>query len=151
MNVLELKERDAHTKNVVFFFSWAHLDSTRQNRLSNYTVGWIKVWLSFKKESNFPLTTTLLASTWESPSPTGAEQVQEGSSFLITQHGPLSPDQGRDTTSSQGQMCCSEHQWWDRMWSLWTISKHSVSAWPAEKNEHTHVAGWNHFLSTLGE
>lgn len=123
-------ERCTHQKCIVF--SSVNLDSTRQNRLSNYTVGWIKVWLSSKNP--FPLATALIAWTWKSLSPhkrqagTGRPWFLMNSPVLPATLGRRNNILPRPDVLEQAPLAGQP-----RMCSSWTFSKHSVTAWLAEK------------------
>lgn len=138
MKVLELKETDAHTKNVCFLLSF---DSTRQKSLSTYTAGWIKVWLSVKK--HFPLTTTLTASTCRSPSPhkkhagSGRQRFPDQPALLSQPRSGKRNDILPRTDVLEWALLAGQA----RMWSFWIISKHSGTAWLAEKINTLCLAG----------
>lgn len=126
-----------------FFFSSrmfiSHVDTTRQNGLTNcivIQVICIKAWISLKKK--FPLTTST-ASTWKSISycknKAGTRRHQFPDQPPLFSYPRLGK---RERASSQGPPLAG----WAQMWSFWTISKFSVTAWLAEENNAIMCLAW---------
>lgn len=99
-----------HTPRM-FVFSWVLTAPDRRASAPTQLAGSKS---GFLLKSIFPWPQHWLPQPAGARVPTRSTQVAEGSGFLISQHCSPSPDQGRGTTSSQGQMCWNERCWQGR-------------------------------------